>query len=253
MNREEAQDILLLYRHHHAADAQDSQIAAALALAKNDPALAQWLEMHCARQFVLREKFRQIPVPAGLKEQIISEHRASLRRAPQQRRVMLAAVVAFASVLLLGIIYFQNRPPADDTLAVFQNQMASHALRGYAMDLLTPDAEKIRTFLKQKNSPADFVLPENLKSVAQSGCAVQGWRDQKVSMICFRTGKPLPPGTESDLWLFVADEKSVKGAPQDIAPQISKVNGLVTATWVKDGKIYLLGLEGDAADIREFL
>lgn len=252
MNREEARDILLLYRHH-AADEADPHIVAALAFAKNDPEVAQWLEMHCARQFVLREKFRQIPVPEGLKEQIISEHRASLRRQPQQRRVLLAAVVAFASVLLLGVVYFQNRPPADATLAVFQNQMASLALRGYAMDLLTPDAEKIRAFFKQHNCPADFVLPENLKSVAPSGCAVQGWRDGKVSMICFRTGQPLPPGTQSDLWLFVADEKFVKDAPQNSTPQISKVNQLITATWVQDGKIYLLGLQGDEADIRKFL
>jgi hypothetical protein len=253
VNREEAKDILLLYRHHHAADAQDPQITEALALAKVDPELAKWLEMHCARQFVLREKFRQIPVPEGLKEQIISEHRASLRRAPQKRQLVLAAVLAFASLLLLGIVYFQSRPPAADTLAVFQNRMVSYALRGYAMDLLTSDSEKIRAFFKEKNSPADFVLPENLKSVAQSGCAVQGWRDGKVSMVCFRTGKPLPPGTESDLWLFVAEEQSVKGALPDAAPQISKVNSLVTATWVKDGKLYLLGLEGDETDIRKFL
>ena len=253
MNREEAQDILLRYRHHHAADETDPQVAAALALAKTDAELARWLERHCARQFVLREKFRAIPVPAGLKEQIISEHRASQRRAPQARRLLLAATVAFAAVLLLGVVYFQNRPPADDTLAVFQDRMVRVAVRGYSMDLLTTDAEKIRAFLKEKNSPADFVLPEKLKSVAQSGCAVPGWQNRKVSMICFRTGKPLPDGAQSDLWLFVADEKSVTDAPQNSTPQIARVNGLITATWVKDGKIYLLGLEGDEADIRKFL
>ena len=253
MNREEAKDILLLYRHHHAADAQEPLIAAALALAKRDPELAQWLEMHCARQFVLREKFRQIPVPAGLKEQIISEHRADQRRVPQSRRLVLAAAVALVMLLALGIEWLDHRRPADDTLAVFQNQMVSLALRGYAMDLLTPDVEEIHAFLQQHHAPADFTLPEKLKSVAQSGCAVQGWRDQKVSMICFRTGKPLPPGTASDLWLFVTDEKFVKGAPQNSPPKISKVNQLITATWVKDGKIYLLGLEGNEVDIQKYL
>ena len=252
MNREEAKDILLLYRHHHAADAHDPQITEALALAKSDPELAQWLEMHCARQFVLREKFRQIPVPAGLKEQIISEHRASLRRSPP-RRLAVVLAVAFAAVLLLGVVYFQNRPPADDTLAVFQNQMASLALRGYAMDLLTPDAEKIRAFLQQHFSPADFALPEKLQSARQSGCAVQGWRDQNVSMICFRTGKPLPPGTASDLWLFVTEANSVSGAPQDSALHFAAVNRLATATWVRDGKIYFLGLEGEVAELKKFL
>jgi hypothetical protein len=75
VNHDEAKNILLLYRHG-TADADDPQIAGALALAQRDPELARWLEEHCARQFVLREKFRQIAAPAGLREQIISEHAA---------------------------------------------------------------------------------------------------------------------------------------------------------------------------------
>ena len=62
MNRDEAKSILLLYRHG-TADADDPQIAEALALAEHDPELKDWLVEHCARQIVLREKFRQIPVP----------------------------------------------------------------------------------------------------------------------------------------------------------------------------------------------
>jgi hypothetical protein len=121
------------------------------------------------------------------------------------------------------------------------------------MDLLTDDAGKIRAFLKGKNAPADFVVPEPLKQVAQSGCAIQGWRDTRASMICFRTGKPLPSGAASDLWLFVVDAKSVKGAPASSVPQFAQVNRLITATWTQDGKVYLLGMEGEADDIRKFL
>src|SRR5580692_823989 len=98
MNRDEAKDILQLYRQH-TADAQDPQVAAALELARRDPELAGWLEMHCAREFVLSEKFRQIPVPEGLKEQIISEHAASRRGVPQRRQLVLAVA---ALVMLLG-------------------------------------------------------------------------------------------------------------------------------------------------------
>ncbi len=255
MNRDEAKDILLLYRHHHEADERDPQIAAALAVAKGDEQLAQWLEMHCARQFVLREKFRQIAVPAGLKEQILSEHAASQRRLTRpafnlQRALALCGIIVVA---LLALFAYSQRRPAEDTLAVFQNQMVSVALRGYAMDLLTDDAEKIRAFLNGKNAPTDFVLPEPLKSVAQSGCAIQGWRDTRASMICFRTGKPLLPGAASDLWLFVVDAKSVKGAPASSVPQFAQVNRLITATWTRDGKVYLLGMEGEAADIQRFL
>lgn len=253
MNCEEAKDILLLYRHHHPADEQDPQITGALASAKHDSELAAWLEMHCARQFVLREKFRQIPVPDGLKEQILSEHAASRRREAKSRWPVIALALAVVTFFTLAIEWLDQRRPADDTLAAFQNQMASVALRGYAMDLVTDDAEKIRAYLKEKKAPADFVLPEPLKLVAQSGCAIQGWRNTKASMICFRTGQPLPPGAASDLWLFVMDENSVKNAPAGSTPQFAKVNRLITATWTKDGKIYLLGMEGEAANIRKFL
>ena len=44
-----------------------------------------------------------------------------------------------------------------------------------------------------------------------TGCAIEGWQNAKVSMICFRTGKPLRPAEQSDLWLFVVDRASVKG------------------------------------------
>ena len=66
MNRDEAKNFLLLYRPG-TADADDPQIAGALALAKRDPELARWLEEHCARQEALRAKFREITVPEGLK------------------------------------------------------------------------------------------------------------------------------------------------------------------------------------------
>jgi hypothetical protein len=96
VNVNEAKNILLLYRPG-TADAEDPQIAAALALAKRDPELARWLEEHCARQEALRAKFRQITVPAGLKEQIISEQAAQEGNNPPRKivAVALAATAVF--------------------------------------------------------------------------------------------------------------------------------------------------------------
>jgi hypothetical protein len=252
MNRDEAKDILQLYRQH-TADAQDPQVAAALELARRDPELAGWLEMHCAREFVLSEKFRQIPVPEGLKEQIISEHAASRRAVPQRRQLVLAVA---ALVMLLGagtMFWLNNYQPPTDTLKVFQSQMAAAALSGYAMSEKTNDVDAVRAYLKGQQSPSDYELPAPLQHVAQSGCTVEGWNGGKVSMVCFLTDKPHAPGVESDLWLFVADAKSVKHAPDDATPRIATVGGLVTATWVKDGKLYFLGLAGDESELKKFL
>ena len=251
MKHDEAKTILLLYRHG-TADADDPQIAEALALAERDPELKNWLVIHCARQFVLREKFRQIAAPAGLKEQIISEQAAKEKMTFGRQKVTLAAMAAAILLVASAAFWFSQRGH-DDTLAIYQNRMAGIALRGYAMDLLTNNPEQIRAYLAHNQAPADFVLPAALKQAALVGCAVEGWQGAKVSMVCFRTGKPLAPGGQSDLWLFVVDRASVRGSPAGSLPQFAKVNRLVTATWSQGDKLYLLGTEGDEQTLNQYL
>jgi hypothetical protein len=251
VNRDEAKIILLPYRHG-TADADDSHIAEALALAERDQELKDWLVKHCARQFVLRENFRKISAPAGLKEQIISEQGVQEKVIFWQPKFAMAAVAAL--VLLVALVPFWFSPRGhDNTLAIYQNQMAGYALRGYAMDVTTNDPLQIRSYLAQNHAPADFVLPAALKQANLVGCAVEGWQDVRVSMICFHTGRPLAPGEQSDLWLFVVDRASVRGAPAGNSPQFSKVNRLITATWTQGDKLYLLGTEGDERTIRQYL
>lgn len=251
MNHDEAKDILLLYRHG-TADAEDPQIAEALALAERDPELKNWLVIHCARQFVLRDKFRQIAAPAGLKEQIISEQAALEKMTCRRQNFALAAMAGLLLLVASAAFWFSQRDH-DDTLAIYQNRMVGVALRGYAMDLLTNHPEPIRAYLAQNHAPADFVLPAALQKTALAGCAVEGWQGAKVSMICFRTGRPLAPGGQSDLWLFVVDRASVRGSSAESAPQFSKVNRLITATWTQGDKLYLLGTEGDEQTLKKYL
>ena len=252
MNRTEAQQILLLYRPG-TADAEDPQIAEALALAKNDTDLARWFEEHGARQTALRAKFRQIAPPAGLKEQIISEHAASLRRFSARQKIQFALAVALLVLFgMLAVFSFPRRAP-DNTLAIFQNQMVRVALSPYAMDLATNEPAPIRAYLARNNAPADFELPTPLQQAELTGCAVEEWQGAKVAMICFRTGKTLAPDVASDLWLFVIDRAAVKDTPDATTPQLAKVNRLITATWTQGDKLYLLGTVGDEAAVKQYL
>jgi hypothetical protein len=258
VNRDEAKIILQIYRPG-TADAQDPQIAAALALAKSDPELARWLEEHGARQIALREKFRQIEIPAGLKEQIISERAVFAKRNSRREKILIVAAVTAIAVSLAVIValYFprggNGNQNNSNTLANYENQMAGIATSGYAMNFTTNDLTQIRAYLAQNAAPSDYALPAPLEKTAATGCAIEGWQGKNVSMICFRTGKPLPPNRQGDLWLFVVDRASVKGAPAAASPQFAKVNQLVTATWSQDGKLYLLATQGDEEEIRKFL
>jgi uncharacterized membrane protein YbaN (DUF454 family) len=251
VNQDEAKNILLLYRHG-TADTDDPPIAEALALAKRDPELARWLEKHCARQFVLREKFRQIGAPAGLKEQVISEQAAQAKIIFWRQNAVLAAAAVVVALVALAPFWFRFHH-SDDTLAIYQNRMAGVALRGYAMDLETNGVAPIRAYFAQHGAPADFVLSAPLGKIALAGCAIKNWQNTKVSMICFRTGKPLPAGEPGDLWLFVVDRASVKNAPAAGPPQFVKVNQLVAAVWTQGDKFYLLGTKDDEPLLRKLL
>ena len=252
MNHNEAKDILLLYRPG-TADVADPQMAAALALAQQDTELARWFGEHCARQEVLRAKLRQIPVPAGLKEQIVSEQAARRKDFDWRRLPALAAVAAAVVVSFVLIAPWLQSLKSDNTLAVYQNRMVGTALRTYVMDLATNDSGSIRAYLGQNHAPADYVLPAPLEKVAVTGCAIESWQGMKVSMICFSTGKPLAPGEQGDLWLFVVDRAAVKNTPSAGPPQLARVNQLMTAVWTQGDKLYLLGTPGDEQTLRRYL
>ena len=251
MNPDEAKSLLLLYRPG-TADADDPQIAEALAVANQDPELARWLGEHCARQEKFRAKFQQIKPPAGLKDQIVSEQAARARIISWRRNAIFAAV---ALVVALGVLatLLLPRPATDDTLAIYQSRMAKIASTGYRMDLQTNEQAAIRAYLAAGNAPADYVLPGPLEKTATTGCAIESWRGAKVSMVCFRTGKPLPPGQSSDLWLFVVDRAAVKNAPETGAPQFARVNNLMTVTWTQGDRLYVLGMEGGEPALKEYL
>lgn len=248
MNIQEAKNILLLYRPG-TSDREDPQTAAALALAERDPALAAWLAEHLAGQKALREKFRMISPPEGLSEQIISEQVAELKsRAPGRRSVVIAAGIASIVLVVLGVLWM--RPVPFDAMSNYRASMASVALRGYAMDLETNNPAVIKNYLSNNKAPADYVLPVALQRAVLTGCAVAGWQNSKVSMICFRTGER---GRQSDLWLFIADASMMKQSNPEATPHFDRINELMTATWSQGGKLYLLAREGDEAALRKYL
>jgi hypothetical protein len=255
MNPAQAKQILTIYRPG-TADADDPEIAEALALVRTDPELSRWFDEHCARQTALRDKFRQIALPAGLREQIISEHTAHTKAASRREKIVgvVAVAVILMALALLGFFYLphNNNGPIPNTLANYQDQMMSAAASGYDMTTMT-NLDQVHSWLAQKQAPIDYVLPAGLKNAAVTGCTIQTWRNTRASMICFRQGETLPPGQPGDLWLFVIDQTAVNGAPTTTSPQLTKVNGLITATWTEGGELYLLGARGDEQTIQKYL
>jgi hypothetical protein len=251
VNNHEARQILALFRPT-TADEQDPFFDEARQLAKTDPELARWMDEHCEAYLALRQKFQAIPIPPGLKEQIISERKIHRPFFPSYFLPALAAAAAVALLvsLILGFWPFHGR---TDRFAAYRKRMTESALRSYGMDYLESDPVRIRNFLKQRHSPADYALPTGLKTSATVGCVLSSWDGHPVSMICFKSGRPLLPGEQSDLWLFVIDSKSVANAPPPGAPVFARVNKATTASWSEGDKSYLVAAVGDQAFLQKYV
>ena len=251
MTNEQAKKILQLYRPG-SADATDPEFAEALAACEHDAELAEWFNRHCAVYVSLRSKFKGIPIPEGLREQIIAE-RPVKRTTTWQKAVLLAGAVAVAVMAFNG---FREsvRPAEPHDFASYRIYMASAAQHAYGMDVTTNDLDQIRTFFSRKDAIADYVLPQNLQSRAQAaGCVATTWQGKRVSMICFQTGRPLAPGQQSDLWLFISDRTIATDAPQSNTPAVCPENGLITASWTTGNRTYVLATVGDAPYLAKFL
>lgn len=254
MNRLQAEEILVLYRPN-TADANDHEFAEALRLVQLDSELAHWFADHCAHYEMMRAHFGKISVPAGLKEQILAEREIEIeiKFISPPRSFWLRPVVAIAAlvILLLGLAAFWLPSRAEKNYSNYRNRMISTALRSYAMDLETHDLQQIQTFLAKRNAPAKFALTSGLLKAQSTGCVVLRWQDKPVSMICFRTGKPLAAGQKSDLFLFVMDRSAF--ATISATPKLEQIKQLATARWSDGDKFYLLATAGDENSIRKFL
>src|SRR3954465_13632730 len=250
MNSQQAREFLILYRSGDEQDG-DPELAQALALAREDQQLAQWFRAHCALQEQLRAQFRNIQVPEGLKEQILSERKVQTSRSIARSSVLVMAVIVFA--VLLAFFAVKNNPREDLSFSTFRHRMAGTVLRAYPkMDLYTNDLAQIRNYLAEHQGIGDYVLPDGLKKLSGTGCKVMQWHGRKVSMVCFNSGTNGKP-TFPDLFLFIIDRTSVVQAPANHSPEWSKISKMVTASWTDNDKTYVLGGLKDVDFLKQYL
>ncbi len=231
MNRDQAKHILLLYRPD-SGDAQDVEIAEALALAQQDSELGAWLEQHQAFQSAMRAKLRQLEPPQQLKAAILANHKKIIRPPFWRQPPVWAAAVA---ALVLGLALLLSRPgnSANSGFGNFEAMMVSKALRGYVMDWWTNDLSALRGQLAQAQAPGNFDLPKGLAELQLTGGAHLTWRAHPVAMVCFK--RP----DRRDVWLFVLNRAALKDPPPQ-APRLQPVDRLMTASWSRGENVYVL-------------
>jgi len=230
-----AKTLLLAWRPGH-GDLRDPDVAAALELARHDPALKEWLGKHTAFQRAMEKNFRQLPVPGDLKERILARSKTiePPRSWPQPAWLAIAAAV----VVLLGLAAVWFKPVREDSFAIFRERTVRGVQRVYpAMDIVTNDMAQIRKFLAGRSAPSDYVLPAGLTRLPVTGAGVLRWQGRVVSMVCLDS---IDRGT---LFLFVLEETGVTSLPPG-TPEFAPVFEMMTASWTQGGKIYVLAGQG---------
>ena len=251
MNSQEAKQILLLYRP--AVDRDDPDFAEAMALAKADPELDNWFQQHCVFQNAASSAFKEIPIPEGLEEQILSERKAHLTLTFRRRALVAACavvVIAFCGFLTFRSI-FSPKPTLDYSFANFHTNMMAKIIRSYPkMDIETNNLQVIRSELANRGQSNLVFTPSVDKIVGKANIAGTGgkaldWQDKPVAMICLNSGKKGAPKM-GDLFLFVVDKSAVTGPPLGPTPVFTQVRrGIVSGSWTSGDKTYILAGLGD--------
>src|SRR5436305_860839 len=133
MNREQAKEILALYRPG-IDDPAEAEVAAALELCKQDPELARWFEEQSALYTATRRKFKAVPVPDRLLERIL----ATAPQARQWWRSPLLWAAAAAILLFVGVTTLL-RGEREYSFVAWRSKMVRTAMRNYDMPLMTND------------------------------------------------------------------------------------------------------------------
>ena len=249
MDKHEAKELLALYRPG-STDAADPRMAEALDMARRDPELKQWLDEHAAVNVAIRAKLKGIPVPAGLKRQIIINRQDHARIIPLPGAVKILLAAA-AIVILTVIVWFSfESPPPQDAFGNYRDRMARSVQRGvpYMSMAATNQAEILDYFVKQ-GGPADLVLSQNLQQLPGEGGSVLTWNNHKVGMLCLNAGTP---SAKNDLWIFVMAKSVLVDAPA-AKPQFLQVANLMTASWTTGDKVYILAAAGTQKDLQKLL
>jgi hypothetical protein len=195
MNSAEAKKVLLLYRGP--IDDKDPQFAEALAQAKRDPDLAEWLRQQNESYRAVQKKFRIIQPPADLRDKIVRQ-----RPVPFSRLLVSPAVLKLAAAIVL--------------------------LAGAAAFWLSWDRSHERTLLAQVGTEIT-VTGEVLDMACYIADNLSGPEHAECAKTCIRKGLPVGIKSQDDgrVYLLVGNNNSLNDQLADYAAKTITVKGKI--------------------------
>jgi uncharacterized membrane protein YbaN (DUF454 family) len=251
VDSQQARQILELYRP--GVDDADPQFAEALAFVQRDPELRRWLEEQRAVYAAIRDKIREIPVPAELQDQILAERKVVRLPVAWWRSQFLKGAAAVAVICLsIYAIFVQldswNRTRNGPTnFAAFRAEMTYFAAAGYNLDVHSDSLDELRQQFVRNGWPSDYSVPAGMTKLSVRGGCLMKWQNHKVSMLCLKSSD------QHGVWLYVIERTALPDPPRDSTPQLATEGKLAMASWSADGKTYVLAAEGNEEFLRTLL
>ena len=195
MNSAEAKKILLLYRGQ--IDESDPQFAEALAQAKRDPELTEWVRRQNESYRAIQTKFRVVEPPADLRDKIVRQR--PVQFSPSRLSPVLLRIAAAIALFATGAVswpYLHPAPPRP-FLAPIGTEIT---VTGEVLDMAC-------------------YIASNLSGPEHADCA----------KTCIRKGLPVGIKSRDDgtVYLLVGDTNSLNDQLADYAAKTITVKGKI--------------------------
>lgn len=228
MTNDEAKFILTAYRPG-GHDASDPAFAAALAQAKNDPALGAWWAREQSHGAAVAARLKEIAPPPGLREAILAGAHASENQAPRARRslpVWMAAAAGVMVLLSLGVLWW-GRPLAADRLADLAFEDIAHGRHGGH----GAATSALQAMLSNPATRLATALPIDFSTLKSTGCRTMRIAGHEVLEVCFQRGG-------AEFHLYIAQRSDFAATKSDL--QFREQAMFSLAAWADDAHRFVL-------------
>jgi hypothetical protein len=245
MDRKEAQHILSALRPD-GPEANDPAFAEALARMESDPALKAWWQAQQEFDRKISAKLAGVPVPDGLRENILARRKVVRFRPPVRYSTLLAAAAVLAFLCVAATFWHvANYGPVDrsDYAEAILSKLGD---KGPSLALFSADHEQVKAWLKSQNAPLGE-MPSKFASVPSIGCQKYVIHGHVVSLICFT----LADGGEAHL--FMVDKSALADPPGENGAQFGNDKGWNIACWSDSRMTYIVATQESLDNLKQLL
>jgi hypothetical protein len=157
-----------------------------------------------------------------------------------------AAVAALLFLAAQIVSLFRASGAASSRVPEYASEMVSFIQLAPPLEMKSDDLDAIKGWLAQKTA-APMDVPPRLAALQPVGCRMLSFRGQKVALICFRRG------ADRLAHLFVVDRAAMPKIKPGDQPVYQDTLGWTSATWAKNGRVYMIAVEGDRAALQRYL